>query len=199
MCWPSHAQISPPSSRMTVAVRSSASVAVAASLISAGRRRAEHAVAEGCRVAGELVPALQRIAGAGFRIRPVIGVVVAPGRRRLVGDRRIGRSAERPVDVAGRKAPGDGEAHLLASARRERDARRKRAVLGLQAHMPRGPRLVVVPLRQPAGARELLPEHGEIVEPLAAVVDSRCARHRRHRWRSSGRRDRPAASSGPTR
>ena len=100
----------------------------------------------------------------------MIGVVVAPGRRLAVGDRRIRRGAERPVDVARRKAPGDGEAHFLAPAGRNRHARRQRAVLGLQAHMPRQPRLVVMPLRQPAGSCEFLPEHREVVEPLAAVV-----------------------------
>ena len=59
---------------------------------------------------------------------------------------------------------------FLRSAGRDGDARGERAVLGLQAHVPRGARLVVVPLGQPAGPRELLPEHREVVEPLAAVV-----------------------------
>ena len=47
MCWPSQAQSSPSSSRMQVAVRSSASVAAGGVLDLGRQRRAEQAVAEG--------------------------------------------------------------------------------------------------------------------------------------------------------
>ena len=98
------------------------------------------------------------------------GVVVLPARRRPVRDDAIRLVAIGPIDVAVREAPGDDEAHRLAAAGRDGDAGAERAVLGLQAHVLGGARLVVVPLRQPAGAGEFLPVDGEVVEPLAAEV-----------------------------
>ena len=66
--------------------------------------------------------------------------------------------------------PGDGKAEGPALARRHRHPGRERAVLGLVEHVAVEPRLVVVPLWQPPGPRELAPEQVEVVEPLAAEM-----------------------------
>ena len=170
MCWPSQPQSSPPSRRMTVALRRTPSVLETASMISGGVEEPNSESRKAAVAVFELVPAAKRFRAARQRIRPLRRVVVAPRRRNawIFGIARLG--AVEPVDRAERIVPGDGEANLRGFSRRDADATGERAVLGLLPHLGRRARRFVASLRHWAWLREFAPIAAEAVEPLAAHV-----------------------------
>ena len=181
MCWPSQPQSSPPSSRMTVAVRSTPSVPETASMISA--RQVEEPKSESRKAS--VSPLRARPSGEGLgaareRIRPLRRIIIAPvGGRRRIPDRPAGRG--RTSRCAQRIVPADGEADLVRLSRRDPDAARERAVLRLLP-LRRRARLVIAPLAQAARPSRIPANSGSGCRTIGRASDSRRARRRRRRW-----------------
>ena len=175
MCWPSQPQSSPPSRRITVALRSTPSVPVTASMISARQSTSRRANRERLTVcASSSSQRAQRVGAARQRIRPLRRVIVLPGRRLAGIFRLAGLRAIEPVDRAERIVPGDREANAARVSPGATRMRRASVPCSGCWNMLRGrARLLVAPLAQAAGPREFAPVEAEAVEPLPAqmIVD----------------------------
>ncbi len=119
MCWPSHPQISPPSSRMRVAERRMPSVPLTASMISGGSEEPKIESRKAIVLRLELSQRPESLRPAGRRIRPLGRVVILPGWRPALKRRAAGLFAVEPVDAAERIVPADRKAHLPRLARRD--------------------------------------------------------------------------------